>query len=186
MSYTIFNIKDKDNTKDYKNSFMMDTRLVTIYEYNPTNKFDISIYKFTDILNTIPISKNALDICKYINCNDIEIKQKSLDFGLTYKNIFNGDNSSYNARKVLDIIKCDTKPKINKKTLTSISYMKWKIYEINNKNNNNKSYNNEDNISEWIGALSGLVLYYDELDKINNNITNYSIDICKPLTVNEI
>ena len=167
-----------------------DKRQVTIFEYNPDKKYDISIYIFLDILNSIEISKNALDICNTLGCNDIEIRQKSLDFGLTYKNIFNGENKSYNARKVLEIINCDTNPKINIKTFNSICFIKWKIYEINEKNKrrykNNKNIKDEDNMSEWIGVLAGLVLYFDELDEINHNTSRYSKDICKPITVKDI
>lgn len=186
MSTIAYSFKEPNNKKKNNNTFIMDDRLVTIYEYNPEKKYDISIYKFVDILNEIEISKNTLDICNSIKCNNLEIRQKTLDFALTYKNIFNGDNNSYNARKVLEIINCDIRPKVNSKTYKSISYVKWKIFEINQQNHKNSSYNNEDNISEWIGVLSGLVLYFDELDQINYNNTRYSIEVCKPLTVNDI
>ena len=180
---SIANIDSKKKIYEYK----PDTRQVTINEYNPNYKYDISIYIFLDILNSFETSKNALDICNSLNCNDIEIRQKALDFGLTYKNIFNGDNTSLNARKVLEIINCDAKPKINIKTIKSICYVKWKIFEINEKHKKeNKKYNVEDNISEWIGVLAGLVLYFDELDEINYNTTKYSKDICKPLIIKDI
>jgi len=174
------------NIKQKIYEYAPDKRQITIYEYNPDKKYDISIYIFIDILNSIDMSKNALDICNSINCNNIEIRQKSLDFGLTYKNIFNGENSSYNARKVLEIIKCDTKPKINIKTFKSVCYVKWKIYEINEKYKKRNNNKDEDNISEWIGLLAGLVLYFDELDEMNYNTTKYSKDICNPLTVKHI
>jgi hypothetical protein len=177
---------DTINIKQKIYEYNPDKRQITIYEYNPNKKYEISIYIFLDILNKIEISKNALDICNSINCNDIDIRQKALDYGLTYKNIFNGDNTSLNARKVLEIIKCDTKPKINIKTFKSICYIKWKIYEINEKQKKKNNYKDEDNISEWIGVLSGLVLYFDELDESNYNTTRYSKDICNPLTVMHI
>ena len=183
---SIANIDTKQKIYEYS----PDKRQVTIYENNPDKKNDISIYIFLDILNSIVISKNALDICNSIGCNDVEIRQKALNFGLTYKNIFNGDNKSYNARKVLEIINCDVNPKINIKTFTSICFIKWKIYEINEKNKkkykNNKNIKDDDNISEWIGVLSGLVLYFDELDEINYNTTIYARDICKPMTSKDI
>jgi hypothetical protein len=181
------------DTKQKIYDYNPDTRQLTIYENNPDKNYDISIYVFIDILNSIETSKNALDICNTIGCNDIEIRQKALEYGLTYKNIFNGDNTSYNARKVLETIECDTNPKINTKTFKSICFVKWKIYEKNEtqkknriKNRTKNSDENEDNISEWIGLLSGLVLYFDELDETNYNTTRYSKDICKPLTVKDI
>ena len=178
MSKIPFSYKDSDikileiNSKNLNininiNINNIDKRNVTIYEYEPDKKYEISIYKFIDILNSIEMSKNALDICNKLGCNNLEIRQKSLDFGLTYKNIFSGDNNSYNGKKVLSIINCDVKPKINIKTYKSICYIKWKIYEINLKNLKNKLYDNiniNDNISEWIGVLTGLLLYFDELD----------------------
>ena len=157
-----------------------DKRVITIHEYNPDKTYEISIYKFADLLNSFVTSKNALDICNSIGCNSIEIQQKSLDYGLTYKNVFNGDNKSSSAKKVLDIIKCDIKPKIILKTYKSISYIKWKIIEFN------KKTPKTDEIAEWIGLLAGLVLYFDELDELNYNTTTYAKDICKPLTVNLI
>lgn len=198
MSKIPFSYKESDiktleiNSKNLNlnsNINNIDKRNVTIHEYEPDKKYEISIYKFIDILNSIEMSKNALDICNKLGCNNLEIRQKSLDFGLTYKNIFSGDNNSYNAKKVLSIINCDVKPKINVKTYKSICYIKWKIYEINLKNLKNKLYDNiniYDNISEWIGVLAGLLLYFDELDNINYNNTRYSFDICKSLTVNDI
>jgi hypothetical protein len=158
----------------------IDKRIITINEYNPDKKHDISVYKFSDLLNSFATSKNALDICNSIGCNSIEIQQKSLDYGLTYKNVFNGDNNSSSAKKVLDIIKCDIKPKLIVKTYKSISYIKWKIIEFNKKNPK------PDEIAEWIGLLAGLVLYFDELDELNYNTTTYAKDICIPLTVNLI
>ena len=98
----------------------VDKRVITINEYNPDRKYEISVYKFADLLNSFVTSKNSLDICNSIGCNSIEIQQKSLDYGLTYKNVFNGDNSSTSAKKVLDIIKCDIKPKLIVKTYKSI------------------------------------------------------------------
>jgi len=166
--------------KKSQNVKNIDKRIITINEYNPDIKYDISIYKFVDLLNSISTSKNALDICISLGCNDIEIQQKALDYGLTYKNIFNGENTSINAKKVLDIIKCDVKPNICIKTYKSISYIKWKLFEIN------KKKSKEDNISEWIGVLAGLILYFDELDEMNFNTTVYSKDICIPLTVDLI
>ena len=166
----------------------IDKRIITINEYNPDRKHDISIYKFADLLNSIATSENALDICKSMNCNDIDIHQKALEYGLTYKNIFNGDNKSLNAKRVLDIIKCDVKPKINVKTYKSISYIKWKIIElykkskITHKDKDNKS----DELPEWIGVLAGLILYFKEIDELNFNTTTYFKDICKPLTVDLI
>jgi hypothetical protein len=187
---SIANIDTKQKIYEYSS----DKRQVTVYEYNPDKKIDISVYIFLDILNSIAISKNALDICNSIECHDLEIRQKALNFGLTYKNIFNGDNKSYNARKVLDIINCDVNPKINIKTFTSICFIKWKIYEINEKNkkkyknnrNNKNIKDDDDNISEWVGVLSGLVLYFDELDESNYNTTIYSKDICKAMTSKDI
>jgi len=144
-------------------------------------------YQRLDKLNAIEISKNALDICNSIGCQNREIREKALEYGITYKNVFNGDNTSSNSKKILEIINCDAKPKINNKTFKSISYVKCKINEINLANLKNKSYdNNNDNISEWIGLLAGLVLYFDELDNINFNTTRYSSDICKPLTINNM
>lgn len=194
-----FSYKSKDskknssilNTKQKIYEYISDERQITIHENNPDRSYDISIYVFNDILNSIEISKNALDICNNIGCDDIEIRQKALNYGLTYKNIFNGDDKSYNARKVLDIIGCDVKPIVNIKTFKSICFIKWKIFEANEKNKKNRIIyknrsNDDDNISEWIGVLAGLVLYFDELDEINYNTTRYSKDICKSLTVKDI
>lgn len=187
--------KDKKNFSNILNidktqkiySYNPDIRQVTIFEYKPDKKYDISIYIFIDILNTIITSKNALCICNSIYCDDIDLRQKSLNFGLTYKNIFNGDNKTTDARNVLDLINCDIKPRLNNKTYNSIVLIKWKIYEINEKNKKiNKNNRFDETISEWIGLLAGLVLYFDELDVINYNASRYSEEICRPLTVKDI
>ena len=172
------NIKRKSIESSNINN--IDKRIITINEQSPEKKNDFTVYKYSDLLNSITTSKNALDICNSIDCNNIDLQQKSLEYGLTYKNVFNGDNTSISAKKVLDIIKCDIKPKVNIKTYKSIGYIKWKIIELY------KAKKINDEIAEWIGLLAGLVLYFDELDELNFNTTTYSKDICMPLTVNMI
>ena len=170
----------KRKTIENTNINIIDKRIITINEHNPEKQYDFSIYKYSDLLNSITTSKNALDICNSIECNNIDVQQKSLEYGLTYKNVFNGDNTSISAKDALKIINCDVKPIVNIKTYKSISYIKWKIIE----NYKAKKINND--IAEWIGLLAGLVLYFDELDELNLNTTTYSKDICMPLNVNMI
>lgn len=162
----------------------MDTRIITIKEYEPDKTHDITIYKFVDLVNYIISSKNVLDICNNLNCHNFDMREKATEFCLIYKNIFHGKNMSASSRDFLQIINCDVKPIINTKTYKSVSYIKWKIYESNKKKNISKEKEND--LAEWIGALAGILLYFDELDEINFNNTTYYRDICKPFTIYDV
>ena len=86
-----FNMIENYDIDDYKTDGQLwrnDSIIEITVEYNPDKKYDISIYKFADLLNSFVTSKNALDICNSIGCYNIEVHQKSLDYGLTYKNVF--------------------------------------------------------------------------------------------------
>ena len=166
------------NTKQSK-------KTITIYEYNPDRQYEISINKFLEILNNIPTSSNAVDICKYINHNlyDTDIPKFetiSTRYSETYKNIFNGNKNSESEQRILHIINCDVKPKINKKTFDSVKYIKMKIHEFMNK----KQFDNL--TAEWIGVLAGLVMYFKNIDEFNFNKTNFANEINKTFTIKDL
>ena len=166
------------NTKQSK-------KTITIYEYNPDRQYEISINKFLEILNNIPTSSNAVDICKYINHNlyDTDIPKFetiSTRYSETYKNIFNGNKNSESEQRILHIINCDVKPKINKKTFDSVKYIKMKIHEFMNK----KQFDNL--TAEWIGVLAGLVMYFKNVDEFNFNKTNFANEINKIFTIKDL
>ena len=166
------------NTKQSK-------KTITIYEYNPDRQYEISINKFLEILNNIPTSSNAVDICKYINHNlyDTDIPKFetiSTRYSETYKNIFNGNKNSESEQRILHIINCDVKPKINKKTFDSVKYIKMKIHEFMNK----KQFDNL--TAEWIGVLAGLVMYFKNVDEFNFNKTNFANEINKTFTIKDL
>ena len=52
-----------------------------------------------------------------------------------------------------------------------------KLYEFKQK----KQFDNV--TSEWIGILSGIMLYFDEIDEQNYNQTLFLMDVCKPFTI---
>lgn len=132
------------------------------------------------ILNSIKTSKNALDICNSIGCMNPKIRSFALQYGLTYKNVFNGNDNSQTSKPVLSIIDCKQKPIFNKKIFKSISIIKWNIYEFKK----NKNFNQL--CGEWIGVLAGLALYFDELDENAFNKTQYYQDICRNLTIDDL
>jgi hypothetical protein len=53
-----------------------------------------------------------------------------------------------------------------------------KIYEFKEK----KQFDNAS--AEWIGILSGIFLYFDEIDEQNYNQTLFLRDAYKPFTIN--
>ena len=179
------NLSHRNNTNHKTKNTKQSKKTITIYEYNPDRQYEISINKFLEIINNIPTSSNAIDICKYINPNlystDIPLFESiATRYSVTYKNIFNGNNTSYFDKSILDIINCDINPKINKKTFNSIKYIKMKIHEFSNK----KIY--DALTAEWIGLLSGLVMYFNDLDDYNFKKTNFSNDIKTIFTIKDL
>jgi len=132
------------------------------------------------MINSIKTSKNALDICNSISCMDPKIRSLALQYGLTYKNVFNGNDDSQTSKPVLSIINCKQKPIFNNKIFKTISIIKCKIYEFKIHNNLNQL------CGEWIGVLAGLSLYFDELDENAFNKTQYYQDICRNITSDDL
>ena len=56
--------------------------------------------------------------------------------------------------------------------------IKMKIYEFKQK----KQFDNAS--AEWIGILSGIFLYFDEIDEQNHNSTLFLQDAYKSFTIN--
>jgi hypothetical protein len=138
----------------------------------------ISINEFITTLNSIPSSKNSIEICNAIGLTDIYCKNYALQYSITYKEIFKGKNINDNSLKLLKTIGFDDKIIINNKLYKNIMYIKIKIDEF-------KQKQQFDNVTaEWIGILSGIMLYFDEIDEQNYNQTLFLRDVCKPFTIN--
>ena len=138
----------------------------------------ISINEFIGILNSIPSSKNVIDICESIGLTDIYCKNYALQYSITYKEMFKGKNINDNSLNLLKSIGFDDKIIINNKIYKNIMYIKMKLYEFKQK----KLFDNV--TAEWIGILSGIMLYFDEIDEQNYNQTLFLRDVCKPFTIN--
>jgi len=154
-------------------------QMITVYDSIPSyKKYEITMQSYLTILNSITISKNALEICNFIGCLNTELRCLSAQYTLTYRNIFSSDSNNNNY--ILSITKLSIKPIINTNLYKSIIFMKWKLHEFKK----TKTYDNS--TAEWIGALSGLVYYFSELDELNNNKTNNALLVCRDLTMNDI
>uniref|UniRef100_A0A6C0EZM1 Uncharacterized protein n=1 Tax=viral metagenome TaxID=1070528 RepID=A0A6C0EZM1_9ZZZZ len=151
----------------------------TVTLYNNHNK-TFRICEFITMLNNIKTSKNIIDICNSINLTNPVLKSYASQYGLTYKLVFNGSDISSNSLNLLSVIKCDQQPILDVNIFKTIAYIK--TYILYSKIN--KKYNNQ--TSEWVGILAGLILYFDELDMINRKKTNNVSKICKDLTSNDI
>ena len=171
-----------------KNTNSNKTVNIIKYEHNGNDKYGnpiyisnnqiIGIYEFIDILNSIPSSKNAIEICNAIGLTDIYCKKFALQYSITYKEIFKGKNINDNSLNLLKNIGFDDKIIINNKIYNNIMYIKIKLYEYKQK----KQFDNVS--SEWIGILAGICLYFDEIDEQNYNQTSFLRDIYKPFTIN--
>jgi len=166
--------------KKYDSSKIDDDRIVIIYDEYPNKSYNISIYKFVELLNSVECTKNSLDICNFIGCNNQELRNLSLRYSTSYWSIFKGQTTNESSKKILDFIKCDVKPKQDSKTYKAIMFIKWKILEYKKK----QVFDNY--TGEWIGVYTGLVLYFDELDEINFKNTNYVKNMFKPILTSEI
>ena len=152
---------------------MSDTITINEYIYNSLNEsntsdianaskqYTISIANLIEILNSIETSNNVEAICYSIGLSNPFIRANAAKYSITYKSIFKGNCVYDNANYILNIIKCIKNPKTDSRTQQSIIYIKLKIYEFIRK----ETYNNE--LSEWIGMLAGLMLYFSEIDDIN-------------------
>jgi len=181
FSYESKNAKKiANNTNRTDSPYSVDSRNVSIYESNPDKTYSISIHKFVDILNSVATSKNALDICNSIGCMDPKIRSYALQYGLTYKNIFSCNDKTDCGKHILKLIETTDKPQFNNKIFKTITIIKWKLYDFKKNNNYNQL------CGEWIGVLAGLILYFDELDENAFNKTQYSKEICRNITIDDL
>lgn len=183
--------------KNDNRSFTNKTVNITKYESSRTNRTNrpnrtningniilngsihtINISEFVDILNSIPSSKNAIDICNSLGIYDVYCKNYAVQYSITYYDIFKGKNKNNNALQILNTIGFDKKIIFNNNIIRNIIYIKTKLYEF-------KEKQQFDNVSaEWIGILAGIYLYFDNIDEQNYNHTHFLKDIYKPLTIN--
>lgn len=131
------------------------------YNTNTNTNFDI---------NNIPSSKNAIDICNAMGFIDPRNRAYATIYSIGYKNIFKGINKSSRSIAILKLIGIEENPTVNDCLTNSIIFIKTKLYGFKK----NRQYDNTS--AEWIGILAGLMLYFDELDEINNNRTTYMRD----------
>jgi hypothetical protein len=111
---------------------------------------------------------------------DPKIRSYALQYGLTYKNIFSGNDKSEEGKNILKLIECTANPSFNTKIFKTINIIKWKLYDFKKYNNCNQLF------GEWIGVLAGLILYFDELDENAFNKTQYSKEICRNITIDDL
>lgn len=140
----------------------------------------INVSEFIDILNSIPSSKNAIDICNSLGVFDVYCKNYAVQYSITYKEIFKKKNKNKNALDILKAIGFDKNIIVNNNIIRNIIYVKTKLYEFKEK----QQFNNTS--AEWIGILAGIYLYFDEIDEQNNNYTQFLQKLYKPLTVNNL
>ena len=131
------------------------------YNTNINTDFDI---------NNIPSSKNAIDICNAMGFIDPRNRAYATIYSIGYKNIFKGINKSSRSIAILKLIGIEENPTVNDCLTNNIIFIKTKLYGFKK----NRQYDNTS--AEWIGILAGLMLYFDELDEINNNRTTYMRD----------
>ena len=157
-----------------------DLRTVTICEGISNRIYKMSIYDYINYINSFNTSKNAVDICISIGCYDPYLKSAALTYAITYKQIFKGIIHNDKTKKILINIGCDSKPTFNSKIIKTISYIKWQIQEYKNKQIFTVL------CSEWIGVLSGLLMYFDDLDVLSNNKTDYAKQLSKDIIITDL
>jgi hypothetical protein len=140
----------------------------------------ITYQEFVNILNSIDSSTNSIDVANCVGCSNPVFRSYTTQYSLMYWNIFRGNITNNKTLETLKYIKSDVMPKNISSIRKSIMIIKMKIYEFKQK----MQY--DEDSAEWIGMLSGLLLYLDEVDNINFGQTQLLKGVSKEFTVRDI
>lgn len=136
---------------------------------------NISINEYITGINSFDISMDTLSICKKFNINNIKILCCAATTTINFLKTLRGNKmyKKYNKEcNLLESYKIGIQPVYTELIRKNIAYIKWVIY-INIKNNNINI-----DLAYYIAMISGICLYFNELDLIkisnNNNNNNYN------------
>ena len=126
----------------------------------------ILIDEYINGINSIDMSMDSTHMCYYLNIKNLQhllcVSKTAIKFLITLRG-----NTRYKKEcEILDKYNIGIQPEYSEYIKKSIAQIKWLIY-INIKNNNI-----DNNVINNIALLSGICLYFNELDLINYSIIN--------------
>lgn len=151
------------------------------YSYQPKNEYLVS-GDYLKLLNNVVISKNPVDILNSISISDINLKTACVEFAFIYKNILKGNIFNDSTNEILQFLNLKVHPETLSisSIIKTIIKIKLKLIEMKDK------MLKDDVCAEWVGILSGLMLYFDEYDIANFNKTNYLENIMRTNTDDDL
>ena len=136
---------------------------------------NISIDDYINGINNFEISMDALKICNQLKINILPQVMCVAKLTIKFLIALRGHTQYKNECSLLDLYNIGIQPKYTEHIKKHIAHIKWLVY-INVKNNII-----DNNVLSNVALLSGLCLYFNELDLIhtsninknnNNHITN--------------
>ena len=140
----------------------------------------VKINEFVKMMNNIKCSNNPIDVLNSFTISDEILKSSAVQYSLIYNSIFKGDIENESTTEILRYIGCTKHPENSPNIKKTILQIKIKLFEFKEK------WEKDEICAEWVGILSGLALYFNNLDTINYNQTNYYDMITKPFLEDDI
>ena len=149
---------------------------------------ETSMSDFVEKINSIPSSKNVVEISNSINLKNPSLVSYAAIEATKYKSLLRGDKKDYIYKFMINKINCEINPSLNNKLRQSIAITKWKIYNFmvtrNEDQKKKQDYVEFDiSVAYWVAILAGIYLYFDEKDEMNLKQSNLLGEVCKPFHV---
>ena len=158
---------------------------------NKNNKnigIECSMSDFIEKINSIPSSKNVVDISNSIQLKNPSLISYAAIEAIKYKSLLRGDKKDYIYKFMINKINCDINPILNNKLRQSIAMTKWKIYNfmVTRQEDQKKKQDYVEfdiSVAYWVAILAGIYLYFDEKDEMNLKQSNLLGEVCQPFNV---
>ena len=158
---------------------------------NKNNKnigIECSMSDFIEKINSIPSSKNVVDISNSIHLKNPSLVSYAAIEAIKYKSLLRGDKKDYIYKFMINKINCDINPILNNKLRQSIAMTKWKIYNfmVTRQEDQKKKQDYVEfdiSVAYWVAILAGIYLYFDEKDEMNLKQSNLLGEVCQPFNV---
>ena len=130
----------------------------------------ININKYLQGINSFASSYDALKICEALGVNDVNHRSTAAVSAIKFLNALRGKSTLQSECELLHYYKIGISPIYSNKFIKHFAYIKWILFI------NAQQKNIDNQYAIYIGIISGICLYFNELDLVNqhnNNKTNY-------------
>lgn len=153
---------------------------------NVTNGNDgfvtISMQEYVSGINSFELSMDALAICNQLGVSKENHWTIAVKSAINYLEALRGNSLNKKERDLLLYYNIGFAPEFSNGLRKNIAYIKWMLFA------SSKLRNFDDEFASFVGLLSGICLYFNEKDLINENggrRTQNFASLCKAYTTNE-